>query len=157
MPTFPTFDRAYAHDGYSYDVGHEVLHTEFFSGNTRQRKLFDNHNDVFSVSLVLSNAELVTFENFVTNDLDYGANTYTGPYFTSDVEYTGTLQMVDGAYDVELMMPNHWKVSFNFEVLDRDMSEEDNIYAAVNSLGTISNMDDVLSALADMVNNNTLE
>jgi hypothetical protein len=156
MPTFPTFTRSYSTEGYTYEVGHEVVRTQFHTGNSRQRKLFENHDDRFSASLILSDSELETFESFVKTDLDYGASTYTGPYFTSDAEYTGTIEMVDGAYTADLVPPESWKVSFNFIVKDRDMTEENTIYDTVISLGSISNTYNVISALEDMVNNNTL-
>lgn len=156
MPTFPVFTRAYDQNSYSYTVSHDVMHTEFFSRSTRQRKLFDNHDVQFSANIVLSDSELSTFESFVTDDLENGSLTYTGPYYTSDVEYTGTLEIINGEYEATLLPPDHWRVSFNFELKDRDMTEEGNLYDSVISLGTFENMSNVLSALEDMVNNNTL-
>ena len=156
MPTFPTFDRAYAIDGYSYSFEPEVSRVQFYSGAARQRKRFDKDDYRFSVNILLSDAEMNTFEDFVTVDLKGGENTYTGPYFTGDVEYTGTLEMIDGSYSASLVPPNHWRVSFEFELKDRDFTEEDNIYASVNALGTFENSKNVLDALENMVNNNNL-
>jgi hypothetical protein len=99
---------------------------------------------------------LVTFEDFVTDDIDYGSLTYTGPYYTSDVEYTGTLEMIEGTYNCALVPPSSWEVTFQFELKDRDMTEEDTIYDVVEDLGTISNTSAIILALEDMVNNNTL-
>lgn len=156
MPTFPTFTRDYAIDGYSFEVSPDVKRTQFYSGNSRQRYFFQNRNDIFNVNLVLSDSELETFEGFVTTDINYGADQYTGPYFTSDVEQTGTLELINGAYSCELIPPSHWKVGFSFELKNRTLTEENNIYDVVNDLGTISNTELVVDALADMVNNNTL-
>ena len=156
MPTFPTFSRSYTNEGYSYDVVPEVYRTQFYSGNSRQRKRFQKRDDIFNVRHVLTNAELVTFEAFVEDDLENGSLTYTGPYFTSDSEYTGTLEIIDGSYTCKFIPPDHWEVKYRFELKERDMTEEDAVYATVNSLGTISNTFDVISALAEMVNENTL-
>jgi hypothetical protein len=156
MPTFPTFTRTYTHQDYSFEVNPDVDRTQYHSGNSRQRKHFTKRDDLFNVRLILSDAELVTFEAFVTDDLDYGADTYTGPYFTSDVEYTGTLEMIEGNYNCSLVPPSSWEVTYQFELKDRDMTEEDLIYLVVEDLETISNTSAIMSALADMVNNNTL-
>ena len=156
MPTFPTFTRSYTLEGYSFDISHDLDRTVFYTGNTRQRKRWTKRDDLFNVRLVLSDSEFETFESFVENDLDFGSATYTGPYFTSDVEYTGTLQIVDGTYNAQLIPPSSWAVAFQFEVKNRSMVEEDTIYSTVIGLGTIAETDALLDALEDMVNNNNL-
>lgn len=156
MPTFPTFARKYTLDGYSFEVSPDVDRTVFYTGNSRQRKRWKKRDDTFNVRMVLSDAELETFESFIETDLKYGGLSYTGPYYTSDVEYTGALEIIEGTYTAQLLPPSSWAVTFQFEVKNRDMTEEDAIYATVNGLGTIAEAKSLLDALEDMVNNNNL-
>lgn len=152
MPTLPTFTRSYTLDGYSYEVTPDVRRTQFYTGNSRQRYYYQNRNDIFNVRHVFSDSELATFESFVTDDLEGGSLQYTGPYFTSNAEYTGTLEMIDGAYTCELIPPNSWAVTYSFELKNRTLTEEANIYAVVNDLGTISNTELIVDLLAELVN-----
>lgn len=153
---FPSFTRPYLIEGYSYSPSYAVKTTVFNTKNTRRRKTHINNDVVFSVQLMLSDSELATFEDYVRDDINYGSSDFTGPYYTSDVEYTGTLHIINGEYSAELVPPNSWRVSYNMLLRERDMSEEENIYDTVIGLGTFQNAEDVLSALAIMVNENTL-
>lgn len=156
MPTFPTFNRAYTLKDYSYEVNPDVTQTTYYSGNTRQRKHLSKNDDRFSVNLFLSDSELEAFESFVQSDIGYGADTFDGPYYTGGSEITGTLQIIEGSFSVENIQNQIWSVSYQFDVKDRGMTEEDSVYEVVTDLGSFSNTEDVLDALADMVNNNTL-
>lgn len=156
MPTYPSSLPVYKLDNYSFEISPEVVRTQYHTGRARQRKHFEKRDDVFNVTLSLTNAELDTFENFVTSDLENGSLTYTGPYYTSDVQYSGTLEIIRGEYSFRLVPPDRWEVSFRMELKDRDMTEEDNIYALINSLSTFENAYNIFDALEDMVNNNNL-
>lgn len=156
MPTFPTFTHAYTLEGYSYEVAPEVTRTQYYTGNARQRKHFQKRDDLFTIRLVLSNAELTTFENFVATDLENGSLTFDGPYFTSDIEYTGTLELVNGEYRVAYLTPDYWEVTYQCELKNRSMTNEDGVYSLIEGLGTFDAAYNIFDALEDMVNNNNL-
>lgn len=149
---FPSFTRSYLIDGYSYAPQYEVNSYTFHSKNTRRRKTHTDNDVVFNVGLVLSNAEFETFESYVQNDLSFGADDFTGPYFTSDVKYTGTLHIINGEYEAELVSPNYWRVSYQFLLRDRDMTQEEAIYDDIIALGTFANARNVINLLAELVN-----
>lgn len=154
MATFPDFD--YIESGYGWSVEPIIQRTEFSSRNTRQRLLMKTRDDLFTVSLKLTNAQLSTFETFVIDTLNNGADEFTGPYWVYDVEKTGTLQIVDGKYSVNYLTPNYWQVSYDFYVKDRDMSDELAIYNLVNEATTFANLYDIMEATEHAVNDNEL-
>ena len=153
MPTFPDLDYS---QGYRYEINPDVLRTEYASRNSRQRFIIQNHDDLFTVSMKLDNADLSTFEDFVTDDLLNGSLTYDGPYFAGNVEKTGTLQIVDGLYDVNYLTNDYWDVSFQYELKDRDLTDEEGIYDLVNAFTDFDEVYAVFKALENMVNNNEL-
>lgn len=155
MATWP-IELEYSEDGYSWEVTPDVTRTQYASNNTRQRKLRKNRDDTFTVSMRLDETELATFEEFVLTTLNNGADEYTGPYYTSDVLYTGTLQIVNGEYSVTYLTADYWQVSFKFEVKDRSMTEEAAAYALVNSYSGFAGLYDIIQATEDAVNNNNL-
>ena len=116
---------------YSYDVDPETINTLFASRNTRQRNVGDRRDDIHSVKLRVNNADLQVFENFVINTLNNGADEYTGPYFVGGTERTGTLQIINGEYQVRYLTDDFWEVNFNFLVKNRSMTFEDSTRAAV--------------------------
>jgi hypothetical protein len=154
MATFPSLN--YTLEGYSYEVAPQVTRTQFYTGNSRQRRVFKKRDDTFNIRMVLSDAELVTFESFVNTDLDNGSLTYTAPYYTSDVEYTGTMELVDGTYQADLVPPSSWAVSFSAELKDRDLTAEETIYDNIIAAGGFDEYWSLLDALENMVNNNNL-
>ena len=153
MPTFPDLDYS---EAYSYEISPDVLRTGFASLNSRQRLVIQSRNDLFNVSLKLTDSELSQFEGFVIVDLENGALTYDGPYFTGDVEKTGTLQIVDGLYSVNYLAVDYWEVSFQYELKDRDLTDEEGIYNLVNAFSGFNDTCQVFRALENAVNNNNL-
>ena len=156
MPTFPTFTRPYTLEGYSYSVGPDIDRTVFYTGNSRQRKRWTKRDDLFNARLVLSDSEFETFESFITTDLTNGSATYSGPYYTSDIEQTGTLEIIEGTYTADYLPPSSWAVSFQFEVKDRSLTDEDGIYDLIIGIGTFTEAYNIFDALEDMVNYNNL-
>lgn len=146
----------YSENGYGWSVSPEVKRTEYSSRNTRQRKLRTKRDDRFTISMQLDETELDTFETFVLDTLNGGADTYTGPYFVNDTEYTGTLQIVNGQYSVNYLSEDYWGVTFQMEIKDRDMTEELAIYTLVNALSGFAGLYDIMQATETAVNDNNL-
>jgi hypothetical protein len=155
MATWPS-TLTYSESSYSWESMPVTSHTRFASENTRQRKLRKKRDDMFSVTLTVDATQLDTFETFVLTTLNNGADTYTGPYFVSDSEYTGTLQIINGEYTVRYLSENYWEVSYQFEVKDRSTTEEGNIYGLVNEYSGFTGLYDIIAATEDAVNNNNL-
>lgn len=154
MAAFPDLD--YSEDGYSYTVAPMVLHSEFASMNTRQRLVMDGADTTFNVTLRLDDADLTTLNTFVIDTLNNGADTYTGPYFTYDVEQTGTLELINGEYTAEYLTNDYWKVSLSFNLKERDYSNEDAVYDLIEGVGGFADTAALLNALENTVNNNDL-
>lgn len=142
--------------GYSWSFQPEYEFRLYASGNTRQRKRVDKNNDIFNVRHVIRDADVLTMENYINVTLDKGSLTDTMPYYVSEVQYTGTGQVVDGRYDLSMINNDLWSMNYQIEIVDRSMTEEETIYNTVNSLSGFENAKSVLDALEDMVNNNNL-
>lgn len=154
MPTLPTTVK-YS-DQYSYSVEPDVVRSEFSTKNTRQRKLSIKRDDVFTIRFDLNNSQLQDWEEFVEDDLSNGADLFTAPFYTSDVESTGSFYLVDGRYDVQHVANGSWNVTCQLELKGRTLTEEQNIYEVVEDYGTFDTVFNILEALEDMVNNNNL-
>ena len=154
MADFP--DLCYSESGYGWQVKPMVARTEFSSRNTRQRMIMKDRDDLFSVTLKLTNDQLSVFETFVLITLNNGADTFTGPYWVSDVEKSGTLEIENGQYTVSYLAPDYWEVSYNVYVKDRSLTDEESIYDLVNAMSGFSNMYDIIQATENAVNNNSL-
>ena len=155
MPTFPS-TLEYSEQGYSYTVAPDVLRTVFSTRNTRQRLLRTQRDDLFNVSIRTDNAGLAVFEAFVTDDIDNGADQFDGTYYVSDVEDTGTLEIVEGRYTVTYLADDQWDINYQFEVKGHDITWQTTLYDTVIEYGSFSLMGDILDALEDCVNNNDL-
>jgi hypothetical protein len=154
MPAFPSL--TYSESGYSYEVAPAVVRTEFASKTARQRKIYKKRDDIFSVSLRLSGAELATFEEFVRDDISNGADLFTAPYYASDVESSGDAYILNGQYRVNYVAPDIWDVFYSLEIKDRDMTDGENIYLVVQDLAGFDDLGAIFDALENMVNNNNL-
>lgn len=154
MPTFPAL--SYSETSYSYDVAPAVYRTEYAGKNTRQRKIYKKRDDIFSVSLRLSSADLLTFENFVKDDINNGGDSFSAPYYTSDVELIGDAYLVNGQYSVNYIAPDVWDVSYSMQVIERDMTDAQNIYEVVEELSGFDNVSAIFDVLENMINNNNL-
>ena len=153
MPTWPS-ELKYDEEGYSWTANPGVSRAAFHSNNTRQRLVSNKRDDVFSVTVQTDSAGLLVFENFVKDDLNNGADTYDGPYYVSDVEKTGTLRIIEGTYQVNMQAVDIWTISFQFEVVGRDFTDEEAIVTFVNDLEGFPT--DLMVATEDAVNNNTI-
>lgn len=154
MPTLPATVK-YS-DQYSYSVEPDVVRTEFSTKNTRQRKLSVKRDDIFSIRFDLNNSQLQDWEEFVQDEISNGADLFTAPYYTSDVEYTGSFYLVDGRYSVQSVAYDSWNVSCQFELKWRTLTEEGSIYNVIEEYGDFDTAYNILNALEDMINNNNL-
>jgi len=152
--TFPAVD--FTIQGYGWEFDPAYVRTEFASGNTRQRKLMRKNNDVFSCRHVFTDAEALTMETYINTTLDKGSLTDTMPYYISEVEFTGTGQILDGSYNIQMVNNDLWEFTYNIEIIDRDLTGEGNVYAVVNAYSGFDNAYNIFASLEDMVNNNTL-
>lgn len=153
MAAFP--DLKYT-EGYSYEYAPQVVRTPYATQNSRQRVLVGTPNDLVSVKLRLDNAELATLETFILDTINNGADEFDGPYYVSDAVKTGTLQIVDGEYSTGYLADDYWEVSYSFEVKNRDLTDEQNLYEVVNENGGFVGLVAIFDALENMVNNNEL-
>jgi len=154
MATFPDFD--YTENGYGWTCEPDSIRTEYASRNSRKRRLFKNRDDLFTVSLKLTAAQLIEFEDFVLDDLDNGADVFTGPFWTYDVERTGDLQILDGRYDVNYLTPDYFGVSYSFYLRDRDFTDDGLIYDLVNAATGFENLYGIMEATDKAINDNEL-
>lgn len=154
MPDFPDFE--YQESGYSFESVTDTVLTEYVSRNTRVRRYLDNRDFNFNVSHQFTDAQFKEFKEFVLNDLSNGADTYTGPYFVSDVEKSGTLQIVNGEYSADYLTSNLWRVSYVFQLKDRDYTDEESIYDFINDFGGFDGLYELIKATEDAVNFNNL-
>ena len=143
----------------SYESSQEIKRTVYHSKNTRQRFLRQNRNDNFSVSYQVSSSKLSEFESFIVDDISLGADTFQGPYFDG-VEQTGTLEIINGRYNVRYVAQDLWDLSYSFQVKDRDFTEAQTLYEMINDLadeiGDPEDVFDLFNALSSLVNNNKL-
>lgn len=154
MPTLPV-SLKYA-DQYSYSVEPDVIRSEFSTKNTRQRKLSAKRDDMFSIRFDVNDSQLQAWEEFVEADLSNGADLFTAPFYTSDVESTGNFYLVDGRYNVSAVAKNSWNIECNFELKGRTLTEEETIYNVIEEYGSFDTAYNIFDALEDMINNNNL-
>jgi hypothetical protein len=139
----------YLRDGYSIYVKPDVNRTTSSTGHTRQRLKNKNRDDLFTVSAMVDDANLVVFENFLKNN----SNIYLGPYFDCDVEQEGQLRVIDGSYSVKPIRQNKWRVTWKFEVLDRSHEIGQSLYEFAEVIGdAINDFSNLFAALAAAVN-----
>lgn len=139
----------------SYSVSPEIERTTYSTQNTRQRFLRKKRDDRYSVSVELDSSDLSLFESFVTTEIENGALSFSGPYYDGS-ERIGNLEIVDGVYDVSYSAPDWWRLSYSFDVKDRDMTDALNIYEIVNEYLGFNETYDAFNALENLVNNNEL-
>ena len=151
MATWPS-NLIYSID-HSFSSNPDVSQTESITRRTRLRLQRKNRDDKFNVELNLTSSELLTFETFAKANPD----TFTGPYYDSDVEQTGTLRIVNGDYSYNLLSSNLWSVSFTIEVLNRQHTTGKSLYELAVSLGeSYSDLGRTSRALEKAVNENKL-
>lgn len=153
MADFP--DLEYNQD-YSFQFSPTMVRTEFSSKNTRQRLLYGNPDDLFKVKIRGDSTDLGSFETFVLTTLNNGADTYNGPYYVDDIERTGTLEILNGDYEVKYIHSDYWEMSYTFSLKDRDLTDMQNIYEMVNDQGGFNEYYDLIQATEDAVNFNNL-
>lgn len=154
MADFPAF--CYQQSGYGYSFSPVSVRTIFNSNNTRQRSLFGGEDDIFTVKLRLDSDELATFESFVSDTLNNGADTFTGPFYVSDVEEFGTMEIVGGNYSVAYLTVDYWEVSYSFALKDRDLTDAGNLYELVLALSGFDQLDALILATENAINYNYL-
>jgi hypothetical protein len=95
-------------------------------------------------------------ETYFNETLSKGSLTDVMPYYNSEVEYTGTGQIVNGRYSTRLAHNDLWDFTYTMEIIDRDLTEEQNIYEVINALSGFESSKLFFDALENMVNNNAL-
>lgn len=152
--TFPTVN--FTLQGYSWEFDPAYIRSEYSSGNTRQRKLMRKNNDIFTCRHVFTDAQTLVMENYINTTLDRGSLTDTMPYYASDVELTGTGQIVEGNYNIASIHKNLWEFIYNMEIIDRDLTTEEGVYNLINGVSGFEAAYNLFDALEDMVNYNNL-
>lgn len=153
MATFPSY--SYAIANYTLTVEPAVRMSERTGGSTRQRKLYYKKNDIFDITLHLTDAQMSSFRTFVRNDINVG-DEFTVHYFDSDVSTNGTGLLVEGRYTSSYLVPGYWEVKYKLEIIDRDMTEKEEVYDFINGYGGFDGLKELFDALENMVNNNNL-
>lgn len=139
----------------SYGNNPDVTRTVYHSSNTRQRFLRQKRDDRFNVSYEVTDSELSAFEAFITTEISNGADAFTGPYYDG-ANHTGTIEIINGEYNVNYLDSGNWSLSYSFEVKDRDLTDAEAVYDLVNGAGGPDDLPALFNALEDLVNNNTL-
>lgn len=123
-----------------------------FTGRVRQRRTFDDPALVFTVNVLLDDAQVDGFIDFIQAN----PNTFTGPYYTCDVEQTGDLQIQN---NVSLLPqpPDHTVAGLTVKVLSRDHSIGQQLYDLAQSMGSaFDDIGSIAEALEIAVNENGL-
>jgi len=136
----------------SWEYSPSVSRTIFSSNNVRQRQVIADDDYRFNVTLSLNSSQLSSFEDFVLNDLNEAADQYQGPYYIGDVEYIGTLQPSDDNYQVSHLGVGHWDVTYSFDLINRDMTNENNAYELVVEMEGFGPLFDLMDALENAIN-----
>jgi hypothetical protein len=140
-------------DGHGYGSNPLVNRQRSVTGYQRQRAKQKNRDDVFNVTLSLTNSQLTTFKTFSKANPD----TFIGPYFDCDVAQTGTLRIVGGNYSVAQQPPNYWLVSFTLEVIDRNHAIASDVYDLAIAMGAaFLDLGPITTALEIAVNESDL-
>lgn len=91
----------------------------------REQSFEDNQQtEVFTVSLIVNDSELLVVQQFIESNPDK----YIGPYFDCDVEQTGLLRIVQGTYKATYVCPNVWRVNFTKEIINREHDTGEHLY-----------------------------
>jgi hypothetical protein len=142
----------YQLDSYSYSFEPQKIRNTYTTKNTRQRIRFENPDIIFSVSEKLTQAEFESFETYVNETLNNGADSFSGNYWDGAGETQATISIVNGDYEFTYIAPNLIEVSYQIERKDRDLA-----YGGALYLFSEEGIDDAwVNALEDMVNNNAL-
>lgn len=139
----------------NYTINPEIKRTEYHSKNTRQRFLRPKRDDLYQVSVQLDTAGLNSFEAFMVDEANNGADEFQGPYYDG-LDRTGTLQIIRGQYQVNYLAKDWWNLSYSFEVKDRDLTDAENIYDFINDYGGFDGLSALFDALEQLVNYNEL-
>ena len=151
MPTFPA-ELTYSNQNYGWRTEPVVVRTQYHTQRTRQRFMREKRDYVFTFTITASDAELVSFENFVKNDISNGVDTFDAPYYTSDLQKTGTFELIDGQYSIEMNFKGWWNISYEAELKNRDFTDEKNIYELVSEYDGFDDLYTVANLLAIIVN-----
>tara|TARA_R110002020_G_scaffold98979_4_gene235235 strand:- start:1802 stop:2215 length:414 start_codon:yes stop_codon:yes gene_type:complete len=120
---------------FSRRFDNENVTTTFASGRSRVRRYGNRNNDLCSVEMNLTDNQYFSFKSFYEGEANYGQNTYTGPYYVGNTKINGLLRIVGGSFKAAYLAPNRWVISFDFEVLYRNFTEEQVVYNAVVANG----------------------
>ena len=139
----------------SYTINPEIKRTVYHSRNTRQRYLRAKRDDRYRINIQLDTDDLNLFEAFVVDEINNGADEFQGPYYDG-LDRTGTLQILNGQYEINYLAKDWWNLSYSFEIKDRDLTDAENIYNFVNDYGGFDGLSVLFDALEQLVNFNEL-
>lgn len=123
-----------------------------FTGKVRQRQRYQDDSLLFTVDVLLADADVEGFADFIKAN----PNTFTGPYYTCDVEQTATLQ-VQGQYTLTPQPPSYHVATLTIKVLDRSYGIGQQLYDLAQSMGSaFDELGSISEALAVAVNENNL-
>ena len=114
----PTFEAS----SFSSTFASTIIRTPMDSGYDKTRKRYTKSRQIFSGSIRLSSDQLDTFEDFVTDDLNYGINTfiYTDPInLTDSINVRFKANSGEALYTIVPVQGDvQWDVSFVLEKMD---------------------------------------
>ncbi len=111
--------------GYTVTPVDNVVTTTFAAGNTRQRVLGVNNQDVVSVRLLLDEQQLRLFEYFVKEKLNK-VDWFGGRYPQANTLVEGVIQLVAGRYSVkQLSNADLYEITAAVRVQNRVDAEAD--------------------------------
>lgn len=125
-------------------------------GFRAQRRAFDHRHDVMQARLELTEAQFATFETFVQDTLNQGADSFTGTVYDGSGSRSSTLQFLDGSYD-PVWDGDFFNINTRLVVFDRKDPAPDLMAAIYDADTDFTRWGDLLAALEDCVNNNNLE
>ena len=128
MPALP-IDFCYQPDSYSYSYQPSVVNTQFSTGRSRNRQIENMFAFVYSVNFDFNQDQFDIWEAFIYYDLQNGSLEFTAPYWNgSGVSNVGNFRFLPDTYSVSDSQKNY-RVSFSMELIDRDMTAEDDLKA----------------------------
>lgn len=100
--------------GYTETRESNVLRSPTEQGPAKTRKLYTADIPVFSIVLVMTDAQLTTFDTFFESTIDYGATSFTWVHPRTGSGATCRLRSVP---NLVRLGGDYWSVSFQMEIL----------------------------------------
>ena len=118
MATWPSSLPDPVRTGYTIKRNTQVIRTDMETGIPRQRRRFTAPLDVIAVTWIFSDSEFTTFENFVNNDINGGADWFDCDLKDGQGVRTMEVRFMGGTYEAKLVGMD-WQVDAHLEVRNR--------------------------------------